>query len=351
MSGSDCGGFCTGDKRLTRRDFVSAAAAAGVVLVSAQAVRAQGKNYKIALIQGVAGDAFYVTMNCGAQVAAKELGVTVNAQAPQKFDYTLQTPILNAVVQTKPDAILIAPTDATAMIQPIQKAIDAGIAVFTVDTHLNKDIALAGISSDNILGGKIAADALAKLIDEKGSVFMMNVKPGISTTDERQQGFEQEIKKYPNVKLLKTQFDNDDAVTAASLTSAVMQANPDLAGIFGTNLFSAEGAADAVKRGGKTGQIKIIGFDAGPAQVKDLKDGVVQGLIAQHPGDIGYIAVHMAVQYLNTKQPPAQKVVQTGYTVVTADNFSQPDVASHLYVADCSQYVQGTPAVSGTPTS
>src|SRR5579884_2359449 len=227
MSETDCGDIC--GQRFTRREFVGAAAGAGAVLLGAQAVGAQGKNYTISLIQGVAGDAFYVTMNCGAQAAAKELGVTVNAQAPQKFDYTLQTPILEAVIQRKPDAILIAPTDATAMIQPIQQAINAGIPVFTVDTHINKDIALANIASDNILRRHIAAAAPAHLINETRSVFIMTVTPGISTPDERQQGFEQEIKKYPNIKLLKTQFDNDDAVTAASLTSAVMQANPDLA--------------------------------------------------------------------------------------------------------------------------
>jgi ribose transport system substrate-binding protein len=140
---------------------------------------------------------------------------------------------------------------------------------------------------------------------------------------------------------------NGNATAAASQTAAVIQANPDLAGIFGTNLFSAQGAATAVREAGKQGQVKVVGFDAGPQQVQDLKQEVVDVLIAQHPYDIGYQAVQMAVQYLTTKQAPPEKVVGTGYTVVTRDNLNDPEVARYLYVSDCSQI----PADTGTPAA
>lgn len=309
-------------------------------------VFAQGKQWKVTLIQGVKADNFYISMACGAQAAASEYGAKLTVQAPDKFDATLQTPLLNAVVQSKPDAILIAPNDAVAMIAPIQDAINAGIAVFTVDTHIQTDIAISNIASDNVLGGKLAADALAKLINQTGSVYVQNVKPGISTTDQRQQGFEEEIKKYPNIKYLGVDFNNDDPTTAASQTAAKIQANPDLAGIFGTNLFSAEGAATAIKEAGKSGKIKVVGFDAGPQQVKDLRDSVVDVLIAQHPYDIGYTATKMAVEYLNGTNKSPQKVVTTGYTVVTRDNVDQPDVKRYLYVGDCSEIPAATPSPS-----
>jgi ribose transport system substrate-binding protein len=335
--------------RSSRRTLLKAGAA-GITLAVVGGytpVYAQDKTWKITLVQGVKADNFYISMACGAQSAADEYGAELTVQAPDKFDATLQTPLLNAVVQSKPDAILIAPNDAVAMIAPIQDAINAGIAVFTVDTFIAKDIAISNIASDNVQGGTIAADALAKLIGETGSVYVQNVKPGISTTDQRQQGFEEGIKKYPNIKYLGVDFNNDDPTTAASQTAAKIQANPDLAGIFGTNLFGAEGAATAIKEAGKTGQIKVVGFDAGPQQVKDLRDTVVDVLIAQHPYDIGNTAVKMAVEYLNGTQKSPPKVVTTGYTVVTRDNVDQPDVKRYLYVADCSEI----PAEEASPVA
>ena len=124
------------------------------------------------------------------------------------------------------------------------------------------------------------------------------------------------------------------------------QSDPDLAGIFGTNLFSAEGAATAVREAGLEGKVKIVGFDAGPKQVQDLKSGIVDVLIGQHPYDIGHKAVTMAVDYLNTKQAPTEKVVTTGYTVVTRDNVDTDEVKRYLYVADCADIPAASPEAS-----
>ena len=336
--------------RITRRGLIKVGAGtAGLAVVGSRLNQSSAQeSYKITLIQGVAGDEFYVSMGCGAQQAATETGSPLTIQGTEKWDATLQIPLLNSVVQSKPDAILIAPNDRTALIQPIQDALNAGIAVFTVDTLIEADIAIANIASDNVLGGKMAAQELAKLINETGSVYLQNTVPGASTTDQRQQGFEEEIKNYPNIKYIGVDFNNDDPTTAASQTAAKLQATPDLAGIFGTNLFSAEGAATAVKEANKTGQVKIVGFDAGPKQVQDLREGVVDLLIGQHPYDIGYKGVMMAVDYLKTKQAPTEKTVATGYTVVTKDNLDDPEVKKYLYVADCSEIPAGTPEASPT---
>ncbi len=148
------------------------------------------------LIAGVRGDEFYITMNCGAQEEARKQGVELDFQGPDQFDASLQTPIVNAVTQKKPDAILVAPTDTKAMYVPIKAAADAGIKIVLVDTTLEQpDLAVSQIASDNEAGGREAAKALADLIGGKGKVFVNNVNPGISTTDARAQGFEDEAKK------------------------------------------------------------------------------------------------------------------------------------------------------------
>src|SRR2546430_582953 len=152
---------------------------------------ASGKSYKMTFIQGVAGDGFYVTMGCGIQAEAKKLGnVTANIQGPNQFDATLQNPIIESVTAAKPDAILIAPNDVSASRPPIAAAMAAGIKVVLVDTTLSDPSgAVSQISSDNVAGGTEAFKAIQQLVPNGGEVLVVNVKPGISTTDQRQQGF------------------------------------------------------------------------------------------------------------------------------------------------------------------
>jgi ribose transport system substrate-binding protein len=289
------------------------------------------KNYKMTLIAGVKGDEFYITMNCGAQAKAKELGVSLDFQGPDKFDAGLQTPVVNAVAAKKPDAVLVAPTDTKAMYAPIKQLSDNGTKVVLVDTTLEQsDFAVSQIASDNEGGGKAAADTLGKLIGGKGKVFVVNVKPGISTTDARGKGF-QDGAKAAGLTYVGQQYDDDDPAKAASIVKAELAKNPDLKGIFATNLFSAEGAASGIREAGKLGQVKIVGFDAGPKQVEDLKKGTVQALIAQKPAEIGADGVEQAYNALTGKA--TEKKIGTGFTSITKDNLSQNQDA--LYKASC----------------
>jgi ribose transport system substrate-binding protein len=279
------------------------------------------KSYKMTLIAGVKGDEFYITMNCGAQAEAKKLGVSLDFQGPDKFDPSLQTPVVNAVAAKKPDAVLVAPTDTKAMFAPINQLKQNGSKIVLVDTVLDDtSIAESQIASDNLAGGKAAADTLAKLIGGKGKVFVNNVKPGISTTDLRAKGFEDEAKKL-GLTFVGVQYNDDDPAKAASVVNGVIAKNPDLKGIFATNLFGAEGSATALRQSGKQGKVKIVGFDAGPKQVQDLKDGVVQGLIAQKPADIGAQGVQQAYNALSGK--PVTKKIATGSVSLTKANLSQ----------------------------
>jgi ribose transport system substrate-binding protein len=279
------------------------------------------KNYNIQFIQGVAGDQFYITMQCGAEAEAAKLGVTLKTQGPQKFDPTLQKPILDSVMATKPDAILIAPTDVTAMQGPLQAAAGAGTKVILVDTTTkDPSYAASAIASDNEAGGKAAFEALKALNPNGGKVMMMSVDPGISTTDARAKGFEDAVKADSKFEYVGIQYSHDDPATASNLMGSTLQKYPDLVGVFATNLFAAEGSANGVKQAGKTDTVKIVSFDAGPNQVKDLNAGTIQALVAQQPGIIGQYGVDMAVAALDggTVTPK----VQTGSTVITKDNIN-----------------------------
>jgi ribose transport system substrate-binding protein len=294
-----------------------------------------GQEYDITLVPGVIGDEFYVSMECGALEAAEELGVNLEVQGAESFDPTLQTPVLEAVIASQPDAILIAPTDTTAMQAPIQQAVDAGITVVLVDTTLDDpSVAASAIASDNMEGGRMAADALAEQINEEGVVMVINVNPGISTTDQRQQGFEEAIAEYENIEYLGTEFSENEPARAAEIVAATLAAEPDLNGIFGTNLFSAEGSATGVRNAGPEGEdIRIVGFDAGPAQIDQLEQGQVQALIVQKPLEIGRLGVEQAVAALNGDQVEAE--ITTDFVTATQDNLDDPEIEPFLYRSSC----------------
>ncbi|HEX4692777.1 MAG TPA: ABC transporter substrate-binding protein [Solirubrobacteraceae bacterium] len=290
------------------------------------------KNYKLTLIAGVKGDEFYITMNCGAKAEAQAKGATLDFQGPDQFDASLQTPIVNAVQAKKPDGVLIAPTDTKALYAPIKALADNGSKVVLVDTTLDQpDIAVSQIASDNTAGGEQAAKTLLQLTGGQGKYLVINVKPGISTTDQRGAGFEKIIKSTSGATYLGQQYNNDDPAKAASIVTSTLAKNPDLTGIFATNLFGAEGAATGLRQAGKLGKVKIVGFDAGPKQVQDLKDGVVQALIAQQPADIGKQGVDQVINALNGQ--PVQKKIATGFSVITKKNLSSSQ--DKLYKASC----------------
>jgi ribose transport system substrate-binding protein len=335
---------CRSARQLSRRSVIRGTvyAGAGFTLFAPLGFRASARqdSFNITFIQGIIGDNFYITMDCGARAKAEALGnITIDTQAPERFDQTLQTPILNAVVQSAPDAIMMAPNDRRGMIAPIQAAIDAGVPVLCVDTTIESDIQLGDIATDNVEGGRLAARGLAESIGGAGKVFVVNVKPGISTTDMREEGFRDAlVNEFPDIEYLGQEYCDDDANIAAQITSARLQSDPDLAGIFGTNLFAAQGAAAAVRQQGRQGEVKIVGFDAGPTQVQDLRSEVVDLLIAQHPGDIGEIAIQFLHDFLTTGEVPMPNELVTGATIVTRDNIEDPEVARYLYVADCANY-------------
>ncbi|MBE7185986.1 MAG: substrate-binding domain-containing protein [Methylobacterium mesophilicum] len=328
---------------MKRRSLLKTAAVLAIAATTGFAslpAHAQNKKYTVALIPGLTTDAFYITMRKGAQAAADALGVELVFQGGPEFNPVVQVPVLDAIIARKPDAILIAPTDTTQLVEPLRKAQDAGIPVITVDTFIGKgqyqtgsgdaDFPISYIASDNVLGGKIAARALAKAIGGEGKVYVSNVKPGISTTDQREAGFKAAMaEEFPKITVLDTQFNENDANKAASQLQAVYARNSDLKGVFGANLFSALGAGNGVQQAGQTGNVKVVAFDAPTSIVGNIKDGLVDVAIAQHPAEIGYYGVVSAFAHLSGQSVPVS--IGTGFTVIDKNNVEDPNIAKYVY--------------------
>ncbi|MEV7574722.1 ABC transporter substrate-binding protein [Pseudarthrobacter sp. NPDC089323] len=315
-------------------------AAAGVLAVASLTACAGGSTGgsgssqpKLAFIQGVAGDEFYVSMQCGIESAAKAAGATVNTQGPAKFDPTLQKPIVDSVVASHPDAILVAPTDVAAMQAPLKAAAAAGIKIVLVDTTTqDPSFASSSVSSDNKGGGLEAFKAIKALNPNGGKVLVISTDPGVSTIDARVAGFEEGAKADSSFQYLGVQYSHNDPAEASKLVSAALAKDPDIVGVFAPNTFSAEGTATGVRQAGKQNQVKIVGFDAGPAQVKQLKEGVVQALIAQEPASIGTQGVEQAMKAI--KGESTQKEIQTGFKQITADTING-EGAQYVYKSSC----------------
>jgi ribose transport system substrate-binding protein len=292
----------------------------------------------VAFLPGVV-DPFYFTMKRGADKAAAEEGVTLMFQIPKAWNVTEQVPILKAIIAKKPNVLVISPVDKDQLVKPLKEAADAGIKVITADTYIgtgkyqtgsgNADFPLSFVASDNAEGGRIAARALAKAIGDKGAVYCENNKPGISSTDARMEGFIEELKNHPNVKVLKTQYNEDDANRAAAHVAAVLAREPDLAGIFGVNTFSGKGAAEGVKKAGKSGAVKVVVFDAVPGIDADIKSGLVDVAVAQKPVEMGYYGVKFAADAARGKQIPTWK--GTGFVVMDKSNIDQDEIRQYIY--------------------
>ena len=161
----------------------------------------------------------------------------------------------------------------------------------------------------------------------------MSTDPGVSTVDARVKGFEDAVKADPKFKYVGVQYSHNDPATAAQLTSAALQKDPDIVGIFAANLFAAEGSATGLRQAGKQGSVNIVGFDAGPNQVKALKEGTVQALVAQQPGDHRQVRRRRGrVRARRRRRFPRGS--RPGFTVITKDNVDG-DGAKAIYKSKC----------------
>jgi len=310
----------------------------GALAVIPGAANAQDK-IKIGFLPGVV-DPFYQVMQLGVEAAAEDLGLEVVTQIPQTWGVEAQTPILDAMVARGDlDYIITAPTEKDQMVGPLQAAVDAGIKVITVDTFLGDGDYVNGpvkfpisyIGSDNVEGGRISARGLAEAIGGKGTVYINSTNPNVSSVQGREQGFKEVMEKeFPDIKVLGPDYNLDDPNTAAQQTAAVLEREQELAGVFGTNVFSAQGAGTAVVNAGLGGQVQVVAYDATQFAIELLNKGVVSLVLAQKPFDMGYMAVQFAAaDAAGVTSLPRR--VETGFAIIDKDNVADPEVARFIY--------------------
>jgi ribose transport system substrate-binding protein len=292
---------------------------------------APGSKGEIVFIPKSTSATFYLFLVKGAQDKAKELGYTIDYQGPAtEADIAAQVDLVRNIVKKKPAGILLAALDSKALIPAIEEATKAGVPVVMVDSGVDSDIPVASILTDQVKGGQMAGEQMAKLLGGKGLVADHGIQAG-SVSAGRSQGF-QEAAKKGGLTTLETQWTNADSAKSMNISTDELTAHPDLAGIFNACAASV-GDAQAVKAKGQAGKVKIVAFDPSPEVLPLFDDGTISAIIAQDPYQMGYQGVAALDAFKNGK-PIANKNVQLAPVLITPENVKSPEVQALLQTPD-----------------
>jgi ribose transport system substrate-binding protein len=311
----------------TRRTLIGLAAAA-VLLGTTSLTMAADKPY-IALISKGFQHQFWQAVKQGAEQAGKDFDVNVTFEGPDgEGAVDRQLDMISTALSKHPSALGIAAIDSQATVPLLQQFKDAGIPVIAFDSGVASDIPITSASTDNLASAALAADKMAELIGGEGEIAIVSFDQTSQTGIERRDGFVAQIKaKYPKITIVDIEYGGGDHLQSAEITKAILQAHPNLKGIFGTN----EGAAIGVAIGKKEAKsnIVVIGYDSGADQIAAIKDGTIAGSITQNPVGIGYETVKAAVATIKGEKVPAH--IDTGFYWYDKTNLDDPKIKADLY--------------------
>ena len=272
---------------------------------------------------------FWQAVKQGVDQAAKDYKVKVTFEGPESEAMVdKQIDMFSAALAKKPKAIGFAALDSKAAIPLLKKAQAANIPVVAFDSGVDSDIPVTTATTDNVAAAALAADKMAELIGKSGEVALVVHDQTSRTGIDRAAGFVNRMKStYPNVKIVSVQYGGGDQLKSTEITKSILQANPNLKGIFGANEGSAIGALNGAKEMKR--KVVIIGYDSGKQQKAAIADGSMAGAITQNPVGIGYKTVEAAVKALKGEKLP--KVIDTGFYYYDKSNMNDPKIATVLY--------------------
>ncbi|MGC5026837.1 ABC transporter substrate-binding protein [Tsukamurella sp. DT100] len=317
-------------RRIFRATTVTVAAVAMVTTATAcSSGGSSGGDGQIAIISKGYQHQFWKAVNKGAEESAKELGKTITFEGPDnETQVEKQVQLLQTALDRNPSAIAIAALDSAAVAPILQQAKDKGIPVVAFDSGVDSDIPVTTASTDNKAAAAEAAKRMVDLIGGKGEIGVIAHDQTSKTGVDRRDGFTEWIKaNAPGVRIVDVQYGGDPA-KAADLAATMMQAYPNLAGLYGTNEGAATGIVHAAQRANKPA-IKIIGFDSGAAQIDAIRSGLMAGAITQNPVGIGRETVAAAVKAIKGESLP--KTIDTGFYWYDKTNVDDPKIAGSLY--------------------
>jgi len=277
----------------------------------------EGGGARIGLSVSTLNNPFFVTLRDGAQSAADEAGAELIVSDAQNDTAQQQDDIQNFVTQ-QVNVILVNPVDSDAVVPAIEAANQANIPVIALDRGASGGEFATTIASDNVQGGNLAGEELIRLVGS-GSVAQLEGTPGADPARDRGQGFQDAIDAQSAVEVIASQSANFDRAEGLNVAENILQANPDIAGIFAQNDEMALGAVQAL--GGSAGDdVKVVGFDATEDGLSAIQDGTMNATVAQQPAEIGSLGVENAISVINGES--VEENIPVEVQLVTPENVS-----------------------------
>lgn len=314
---------------MTPRRFTLGILIAGSLFLSAACNRDQ--KTRIGVVPKAVAHLFWQSVHAGAAAAAAEAGVEIEWKGPPaETDFARQIEIVDSMITSRVDGIVLAPTEATSLVNVVERAAREGVPLTIFDTGINTDEYVSFVATDNYAAGELAARTLADLLGGAGKVAIVKMVPGSGSTTQREKGFEAVMAaEFPAIEIVAEQYCMSDVAKALAVTENMMTAHPDLDGLFASGEPATVGAGQGVKSRNASGKIRFVGFDSGGTIEQDLRDGASDALIVQDPYNIGYQAVKTVLAKINGETPP--KRINSPATVVTRENVDDPEIDELLH--------------------
>ncbi len=275
---------------------------------------------------------YWKSIHAGAEKAAKELSVEIVWKGPQKEDdRAQQIAVIEDMIARGVDGIVLAPLDRTGLRQAVGEAKQAGIPTVVVDSGLEGDDFISFVATDNYQGGVAGAKRLAEVMDGKGKIILLRVMVGLESTGDREQGFLDEIAKYPDIEILSdNQYGGITTETSYQMGENLLNRFPEVEGIFCPNESTTFGMLRALTDAGKAGKIKFVGFDSSEKLIQAMEEGHLLGLVLQDPLRMGELGVKTMVDHLRNPAQETPKRIDTGVHVATPENMNDPEIQALL---------------------
>ncbi|QDS92933.1 D-ribose-binding periplasmic protein precursor [Roseimaritima multifibrata] len=288
---------------------------------------------RIAVIPKGTSHEFWKSVHFGAQKAADEAGnVEIIWRGPVvESDTGSQIETVKNMITMNVDGIVLAPNQKGGLVDAVEESIAEGIPVVIFDSGLDEGPEIISyVATDNYHGGKLAAQQMAKSINEKGNVILLRYLPGSESTEQREEGFLAGLEDFPEIKVVSSdQYAGESATTAKQMADQLLQQHgKDLAGIFAVCEPNANGTLEALRNAGLNGKVKLVAFDTSDALIEAMSDGSCSGVVLQDPIAMGYQAVKAILAELDGK--PTEAVINTGEHVATPENMKEPEIQSLL---------------------
>ncbi|MCS7469818.1 substrate-binding domain-containing protein [Stieleria sp. ICT_E10.1] len=287
---------------------------------------ADGKQLRIAVIPKGTSHEFWRSVHFGAEKAAKEIGnVEIIWRGPVvESDTGSQIEVVKDMITMGVDGIVLAPNQKGGLVDAVEETIGEGIPVVIFDSGLDEGPEIVSyVATDNFKGGQMAGDAMAKAIGEKGNVILLRYIAGSESTEQRENGYLDALKKYPDITVVSSdQYAGDNATSAKEKADQLLQLHGEsLAGIFAVCEPNANGTLEAIKNAGMAGKVKFIAFDPSDALIQAMKDGHCHGIVLQDPVQMGYQSVLTLIDSLNGQS--AEAFQSTGEYLATPENMDE----------------------------